>query len=191
VIAWGAAVADLSRAQYEPNVTLFAGDPATLGAFGPMRADGRLVSLADLGPNEIYLNAKLASAIGAKAGDSVWVLTSSGTEGARVAVERARVAAVVDYEGAATSDYGVLMPLARAQALLHRPGLIDGVYVSNRGGVAATDDVVKALQPTVSALGIETDKTRLNAIMQPTASVPPSSRSSLRSGHSRSRPGSS
>ena len=56
------------------------------------------------------------------------------------------------------------MPLARAQTLLHKPGLIDGIYVANRGGVAATDKVVKALNPTVSALGLETDKTKQDAL---------------------------
>ena len=157
VIVWGSAVQDVSRNQYEPNVTLFAGDPATLGAFGTMRAAGKTVSLAQLGPNEVFLNAKLADALGAKSGDTVRVLTGT-------AIERARVRAVVDYQGAATSDYGVLMPLARAQTLLHKPGLIDGIYVANRGGVAATDKVVKALSPTVGALGLETDKTKQNAL---------------------------
>jgi putative ABC transport system permease protein len=164
VIVWAAAVADVTGSQYEPNVTLFAGDPASLVPFGPMRAGGKLVSLADLGANEVYLNAKLASAIGARAGDTVVVLTGTGAGLAGVAVERARVAAVVDYQGAATSDYGLLMPLVRAQALLHEPGLIDGVYIANNGGVGATDSVFKALAPTVSALGLETDKTRLDAI---------------------------
>src|SRR5579862_2249495 len=130
VLVWGSAVQDVSRRQYEPNVTLFAGDPATLGAFGTMRAAGKKVSLAQLGPNEVFLNAKLADALGAKPGDTVRVLYGTG-------VERARVRAVVAYQGAATSDYGVLMPLARAQTLLHKPGLIDGIYVANRGGVAA------------------------------------------------------
>jgi len=153
VLVWGSAVQDVSRKQYEPNVTLFAGDPATLSAFGTMRAAGRTVSLAQLGPNEVFLNAKLADALGAKPGDTVRVL--AGTS-----LERARIRAVVDYQGAATSDYGVLMPLARAQTLLHQPGLIDVIYVANRGGVATTDKVVKALNPTVSALGLETDKTK-------------------------------
>jgi putative ABC transport system permease protein len=157
VIVWGAAVQDLSSGQYEPKVTLFAGDPASLVAFGPMHAEGKTVSLAQLGRNEVYLNTKGAKALGAKPGDSVRVLIGNG-------VERARVKAVVSYAGAATADYGVLMPLDRAQALLGKPGMIDGVYVANRGGVAATDRVVKALQPTVSALGLETDKTRQDAL---------------------------
>ena len=157
VLVWGSAVQDVSRTQYEPNVTLFAGDPATLSAFGAMRAAGKTVSLAQLGPNEVFLNAKLAYALGAKPGDTVRVLTGTG-------LERARVRAVVDYQGAFTSDYGVMMPLARAQTLLGKPGLIDGIYLANRGGVAATDKVVKALNPTVSALGLETDKTKQDAL---------------------------
>jgi len=157
VLVSGSAVQDLSRKQYEPNVTLFAGDPGSLSAFGAMRAAGKTVSLAQLGPNEVFLNAKLADALGAKPGDTVRVLTGTG-------LELARVRAVVDYQGAFTSDYGVMMPLARAQTLLGKPGLIDGIYVANRGGVAATDQVVKALNPTVSALGLETDKTKQNAL---------------------------
>jgi putative ABC transport system permease protein len=157
VIAWGAAVQNVTRGEYEPNVTLFAGDPATLPTFGPMRSGGKEVSLAQLGPNEVYLNAKAATALGARAGDVVRIL--AGT-----AVETARVRAVVDYQGAATSNYGVLMPLTRAQELLGKPHLVDAVFVANRGGVAATDRVVEALGPTVGALGLETDKTRLNAL---------------------------
>ena len=159
VLVWasGSAVQDVSRKQHEPSVTLFAGDPATLSAFGAMRAAGKTVSLAQLEPNEVFLNAKLANALGAKPGDTVRVL--AGTS-----LELARVRAVVDYQGAAATDYGVMMPLARAQTLLHKPGLIDGIYVANRGGVAATDKVVKALNPTVSALGLETDKTKQDAL---------------------------
>jgi putative ABC transport system permease protein len=157
VLVAGSGVQDVSRKQYEPNVTLFAGDPATLRAFGTMRAAGKTVSLAQLGPNEVFLNAKLADALRAKPGDTVRVLVGTG-------LERARVRAVVDYKGAATADYGVLMPLARAQTLLHKPGLIDGIYVANRGGVATTDKVVKALKPTVSPLGLETDKTKQDAL---------------------------
>ena len=159
VLVWGAAVQDAGRRQFEPQVTLFAGDPATLAAFGAMRAAGKPVSLAQLGPREVFLNSKLADALGARAGDTVRVFTGTGQV-------RARVRAVVDYQGAATSEYGVLMPLARAQALLHKPGLVDGIYVANRGGVAATDRVVRALKPTVGALGLETDKTKQNAIDQ-------------------------
>lgn len=157
VLVWGSAVADVTRGQYEPNVTLFASEPAALSAFGPMRAGSHVVSLADLGPDEVYLNRKLADAVDARAGDRVRILTGTSSK-------TARVRAVVDYQGAATSNYGVLMPLTSAQALLHKRGLIDGIFVQNRGGVNATDRVVKALAPTVDRLGLETDKTRQDAL---------------------------
>jgi putative ABC transport system permease protein len=157
VVVWGAAVQDRSSGQYEPNVTLFAGDPGSIAAFGPMRASGKVVSIAQLGPNEVYLNTQGAEQLGARAGDTVRILA-----GARV--ESARVRAVVSYKGAATASYGVLMPLTRAQALLGKPGRVDGVYVANRDGVAGTDAVVKALEPAVSSLGLEADKTRQNAL---------------------------
>jgi putative ABC transport system permease protein len=157
VIVQAVAVQDVSSRQYEPQVVLFASDPARLAAFGPMRVGGRTVSLAELRPNEVYLNSKGAKELGATAGDTVRILTGT-------TVETARVRAVVDYAGAATSDYAVLMPLARAQTLLGKPGLIVGMFVANRGGVAASNQVVKALAPTVTALGLETDKTKQNAL---------------------------
>jgi putative ABC transport system permease protein len=157
VIVEAVAVQDLSSRQYEPQVVLFASDPARVAAFGPMRANGKTVSLAQLGRNEVYLNRKGADALGAKAGDKVRLLTGRK-------VETARVRAVVDYSGAATSDYGVLLPLTSAQQLLGRPGLIDAIFVANRGGAAATDKVVKALDPTAAALGLEIDKTKQNAL---------------------------
>ncbi|HXY86112.1 MAG TPA: FtsX-like permease family protein [Gaiellaceae bacterium] len=157
LIVQSVAIQDVSSRGYEPQVILFASDPASLTAFGPMRASGKTVSLAQLAPNEIYLNTKGADALNARAGDSVRILTGT-------AVRKARVRAVVDYSGAATSNYAVLMPLPRAQALLGKPGQIDGIYVANRGGVGATDEVVKALKPTVGALGLEADKTRQNAL---------------------------
>jgi putative ABC transport system permease protein len=157
VIVWGSAVQDLSNGNYEPSVTLFGGDPATIAPFGAMRSGGKTLSLEQLGPNEVYLNTALARSLDAHAGDTVRVLTGSG-------FASARVRAVVSYSGAATSDNGVLLPLERAQALLRKPGLIDAMYVANRGGVPASDSVTAALLPTTTALGLEIDKTKQNAL---------------------------
>ncbi len=157
VIVESVAVQDVTTRQNEPRVTLFASDPARLGPFGPIRAGGATVSLADLGPREVYLNQDGADALGAEAGDTVRILVGT-------TVETARVKAVVRYSGAATDDSGVLMPLARAQALLGKPGLIAAVFVANEGGPGATDRVVEALKPTVDGLGLETDTTKQNAL---------------------------
>src|SRR5437899_1021027 len=83
-------------------VTLFASTAAGLRGFGDIRTGGRTVSLADLRPGEVYLNAKGADKLGAKAGDTIRILAGSSTA-------TARVRAVVRYAGGATDSSGLLM----------------------------------------------------------------------------------
>jgi len=153
------AVQDVSSRQNEPRVTLFASDPAQLHGFGDIRADGKTVSLADLLPGQVYLNAKAADKLGAKPGDTLRMLAGKR-------LETVRVKSVVRYEGAATSDSGLLMPLAAAQRFVGKPGLVRAVFVSNSRGVSQSNAVVKQLKPTVSPLGLETDKTKQHALKQ-------------------------
>ncbi|MGZ4307926.1 MAG: ABC transporter permease [Gaiellaceae bacterium] len=147
------AAQDLTSRQTESRVTLFASDPARMGAFGAIRSGGATVSLGDLRPGEIYLNAKGAEKLAAKAGDRLRLLT--GTTSATV-----RVRAVVRYAGAAAADAGVMLPLAAAQKLFGKPGQISAIFVANHGGVAKSAAVVALLKPTVSPLGLETDPTK-------------------------------
>src|SRR5436190_7771659 len=157
VIVERVAVQDLSSRQNEPTVTLFASDPAKLSGFGDIRADGKTLSLADLGPHQIYLNAKAADKLDAKAGDRVRILVGD-------VVESTRVRAVGRYAGGATSGAGLLMPLTAAQQLLDKPGLIKGIFVANSGGVEQTDAVVARLLPVLDPLGLEADKTKHDAL---------------------------
>jgi putative ABC transport system permease protein len=157
VIFESVAAQDLSSRQSEPRVTLFASDPRRMGGFGQIRAGGRSVSLADLRPGEIYLNAKGADKLSAKAGDTIRILAGSS-------VASVRVRAVVRYAGAATPDAAVLMPLGPAQRLLGKPGSIRAVAIANEGGVSRTDAVVRRLAPTAAALGLEIDKTKRDAL---------------------------
>jgi putative ABC transport system permease protein len=156
IVEW-IAVQDVSSRQNEPRVTLFASTPAGLRGFGDIRADGKTVSLADLGRGEVYLNADGADKLGARAGHTIRIFT-----GGKVVSER--VKAIVRYAGGATDGAGVLMPLAAAQDLLGKPGLLKAVFVSNAGGVSQTNDVVELLKPTVEPLGLETDKTKQHAL---------------------------
>jgi putative ABC transport system permease protein len=153
------AVQDVTSRQSEPNVMLFASNPARLQGFGDIQADGKTVSLAGLGPGQVYLNAKGADKLDAKPGDTLRMLA-----GERVGM--VRVKAIVRYEGAATSDSGLLMPLAAAQRYLGKPGLVKAVFVSNSHGVSQSNAVVKRLKPTVSPLGLETDKTKQHALKE-------------------------
>ncbi len=150
-------VQDLTSRESEPQVTLFASDPARMRQFGEMRSGGDVVSLADLRAGEVFLNAKAAEKLSAKAGDVVRVLAGS-------VVARARVRAIVRYDGSGTDGAAVLMPLAPAQELLVRPGLVKAVFVANKGGVGATDEVMRTLGPAAAALGLEADNTRQDAL---------------------------
>jgi putative ABC transport system permease protein len=153
------AVQDVTSRQNEPSVMLFASNPARLQGFGDIQAGDKTVSLAGLGPGQVYLNAKGADKLDAKPGDKLRMLA-----GERVGM--VRVKAIVRYEGAATSDSGLLMPLAAAQRYLGKAGLIKAVFVSNRNGVSQSNAVVKRLKPTVSPLGLETDKTKQHALKE-------------------------
>jgi putative ABC transport system permease protein len=159
VIIEPVAVQDTTSRQTEPRVTLFATDPARMRGFGQIRADGRPVSLADLGPGELYLNASGADKLAAKPGDTVQLLSGNS-------VSAMRVKAIVRYEGGATDGAGVLMPLSTAQQFLGKPGLVRALFVSNTGGVAATDQVMRRLEPRVAPLGLEADNTKQDALEQ-------------------------
>jgi putative ABC transport system permease protein len=163
VIVEPVAVQDVSSRQNEPRVTLFASDPARLDGFGEMTSGGDVVSLADLGPGEVYLNAEAADELDARAGDTIRILVGRGSE-------TATVKAIVRYEGGATPDSGLLMPLTAAQDLLSREGLIKAVFVSNRGGseggAELSDQVIRLLAPTIAPLGLEADNTKQDALKQ-------------------------
>src|SRR5581483_4677379 len=139
------AVQDVTSRQNEPRVTLFASEPARMRGFGEIRAGDTTVSLADLRPGEIFLDAK--------PGDVLRIFAGRGST-------TARVRAVVHYRGAAAVDSGVMMQLDAAQKLLGKPGQIGAVFVANRGGVARSAAVTALLEPTVSPLGLEVDQTK-------------------------------
>jgi putative ABC transport system permease protein len=157
VIVEPVAVQDVATRQTEPRVTLFASDASLRHGFGRMTVGGRTVSLGDLRPGEVYLNAKAADKLDAHVGDGLRILAgrSSGV---------ARVRGIVDYDGGGTADAGLLMPLAAAQRLLDRPGQVTAVFVANRGGVGATDSVVRLLTPLLAPLGLEADNTKQDAL---------------------------
>jgi len=157
VIIEQVAVQDVTSRQNEPAVTLFAGDPAQLHGFGSITSGAETVSLAALRPGEVYLNGKAADELGARRGDTVRVLAGNR-------LMTARVRAIVEYDGAATDDQGVLMPLTQAQAFLGKPNQVRALFVSNRGGVGGTDQVVRALTPTASRMGLEVDNTKEDAL---------------------------
>jgi putative ABC transport system permease protein len=161
-IVQGVAVQAPVQRQSEPSVTLFAADPARMDGFSPIVGpDGDELSLADLEDGEIYLNRKAAGELRVDSGDRVLVYA----EGKGVP---ARVRDVVRFDGAATADAALLMPLAAAQELFGHPGEIQAILVSNRGdsisGAALSDDVARALRPVAEQLGFEVQTLKQDAI---------------------------
>jgi putative ABC transport system permease protein len=152
-----------AQRQSEPSVVLFAADPARMNGFSPIvGSTGERLSLGDLGPSEIYLNAKAAKELRVEAGDPVVVYAGGAAPQPR------RVRDVVRFEGAGTADAAMLVSLAQAQQLFAHPGELRAVLVSNRGGATGgavlSDDVVAELQPLVDELGLEIQPLKQDAI---------------------------
>ena len=125
------AMQDATTRQTEPQVTLFASTARDLRGFGSITtAGGRAAPLSALSPGSVYLNQKAADKLSASAGDAIRVF--AGTVAAPM-----RVRAIVRFDGTGTDGSAVLMPLAAAQRLLHQPGRIKYVLVSNRGGAVS------------------------------------------------------
>jgi putative ABC transport system permease protein len=153
------AVQDVTSRQTESRVTLFATDAKAMRGFGEIRAGRHAVSLADLRAGEIYVNSEGADKLNAQTGDTVQLLSGN-------TVSSMRIRDVVEYQGGATDGAGVLMPLGSAQAFLGKPGLVRAIFVSNAAGVAATDEVMRTLQPAARRLGLEADNTKQDALEQ-------------------------
>jgi putative ABC transport system permease protein len=151
-----------AQGQTEPSVVLFAGDPARMDGFSPIRGSGGAeVSLGDLRPGEVYLNTKAARELRIEAGDRV--VAYAGADPVPM-----RVRDVVRFDGAGTADASALVSLAQAQQLFDRDGEIRAVLVSNRGGdvagAALSDEVVVLLEPVVNSLGLEIQTLKADAI---------------------------
>jgi putative ABC transport system permease protein len=161
-IVEGVAVQAPAQGQSEPSVVLFAADAARMDGFSPIvGTDGRQLSLDALRAGDVYLNRKAASELRVSAGDRVVVYAGD----ARL---RALVRDVVRFDGAGTADAAMLMSLPAAQQLLGRPGKVQLVLVSNRGGplagAAHSEDVARMLQPVADQLGLEVQTLKQDAI---------------------------
>ncbi len=152
-----------TQRQSEPSVVLFAADPERMDGFSPIvGSEGEQISLRDLGPSDVYLNRKAAKELRVAPGDRILVF-AGGAE-----AQPSRVRDVVGFEGAATADAALLVPLADAQELFGHPGEIRAVLISNRGGATAgaalSDEVASRLQPLADELGLEVQTLKKDAI---------------------------
>ena len=148
--------------QTEPSVTLFGADPSRLEGFAPITGPGgSTLSLSDLDPGEVFLNAKAGEELAASAGDRIVVYPSGKPF-------PATVRAVVEFDGAGTADAALLLPLAEAQRLYEHEGEILGVMISNAGSggdaVALSDRVIDELEPVLEAHQLEAQALKQDTI---------------------------
>ena len=152
-----------SSRQGEPSVVLFAADPARMDGFSEITGStGDELSLADLGPGEVYLNRKAGSELRIEPGAEV-VVFAAGVP------HRMRVRDLVEFEGAATADAALLVPLTTGQELFGHKGEIRAVLVSNEGddfgGAALSAKAEALLQPVASELGLEVETVKADALV--------------------------
>lgn len=146
----------------EPSAMLFAADPAAMDGFSPIvGSDGRELSLADLPSGEAYLNVDAADELGARPGDTV-IAYPAGKPA------YLKVRDVVRFNGAATADAALLLPLHEVQVYYGRFHDVLGVMISNRGtgagAVALSDEVAQTLGPTLEDHALEVKTIKQDAI---------------------------
>jgi putative ABC transport system permease protein len=155
----GAGVQSLTRQRTEPRVAVLAPDPAYMEGFGEIRnINGGTLSMADLGPDEVYLNREAADNFEALPGHELSVYGPAGAK-------KVSVKAIVDYDGITVStEPGLMMSLAEAQALFQKEGKIEHIVISNRGdsesGARLTQQVIDRALPTVESLGLSIEPTK-------------------------------
>lgn len=119
-------------------------DPSSLAGLGEFRAtSGEFISLDRLSEDEGYINDTAAEELQAVAGDNLRLVV----RGERVSFN---LKGIVDRGGLAGDQPTLILPLARAQSLFDRDGLINSIVVSNRGdeikGAELSDAVTDRLR---------------------------------------------
>ena len=144
--------------QFEINALLTGIDPANTEGFGTVKdAQGNIVDIASLGPDEVFVDEAGALELGAEVGDAVGLALGPGD------LREVRVKGIVDgwYVKREETEVVLLLSLARAQELLDLEGQLSFILISNRGdefdGVERTAEVFERFEdlPALRDAGLE------------------------------------
>ena len=165
VIVQPLALQDLTTRQTKARVDLLGVPAAYPAAFGSLTTQaGSVVTLGQLGANQVYLNGAARQALDARAGDTVrlFIAGRPATLVVRAVLRDENLAAGGLLSGGASADPEIMLPLARAQALLGHPGQVTEVLISNQGdalaGAALTDKVTAALTAPLAGYRVQAVK---------------------------------
>src|SRR6266566_3599683 len=141
-------IADLSSRQVRSKVTALALIPGSEQGFGGIQADSgkEHYQIADLQPNEVYVNHTLAVLINARAGDTLY-LYSNRWSGKRYQVH---VRAIIADGGLIGELPYILSQAQTFRAIEHRHDDITQIFVAMRGGDANGVDVSEEVKQTLS-----------------------------------------
>jgi len=154
----GGAVVDPSTRLFDPTTNLIGFDWAhDLGRF--VRANGSVWDGSGLGASEAIINQKLATAIEAKAGDTL-ILNIGGPRGFVRFNVTVREIVQDAGRGAWNDGENLFLLLSSFQAALGESGQINTITVANVGGVTQgylrSDDVVREMTPLLPSTPIFT-----------------------------------
>jgi len=150
VITQAPAIDETSK-QSEPIVNILGISPADAATLGGLAAkDGGTIDLAALKANEVAINASLATALGAKVGDSLTLFNEAGEQRFTVA----RIAKDGGLGGFSSQPKGVIVlsvPAARAIAGSQAEGKYNVILASAQGGITDSLDHETAANDTLKA----------------------------------------
>ena len=150
IIAQAPTINETSK-QSEPIVNLLGIAPADVATLGGLAArEGGTIDLAALKPNEVAINAALADALGAKAGDALTIFTPSGPQQFTIG----RIARNGGLGGFSTEPKGVVIlsvPAARAIVGPQADGKYNVIIASAQGDTVSSLDNEAAANNVLTA----------------------------------------
>jgi putative ABC transport system permease protein len=138
-------LADVTSRQVRSNVTSMALIPGSEQGFGGLQDDSnRRVqhTIAQLGLNDVFLNHTLATLINARAGDTLY-LYSQRWPGQRYAMH---VSGIVQDGGLVGQLPFLISNISTFRQIEHTPDDLNHIYVQNRNGAAASQQVQEELE---------------------------------------------
>jgi len=173
ILLSGVTIFDNTSSQLEPSTYIHCIDPAIDKRFGNFKTKGGSdIDGSDLLGNEVIMNQRLASALGAKTGDvleayyqplmsAIGGPPGPGGGGSDLQLSILTVKHIVKDQGKADYNSGknMFMSLSSAQTVLNATGKINAIKISNKGGVVdgvkGTHGTKIAIEAVIAKLGPE------------------------------------
>ena len=144
ILARNAALQDVTSGQTK-NQNVLAGIPTNVpSAFGPLVAkDGSVVTIGQLGANQVYLNQKAAGDLNAQPGDRILVYVGNQPVAARVQaiLQNQNLASGGLLSNGQLAQPTVIAPIGWVRTVIGQPSAVTQILISNRGGLTSGESL--------------------------------------------------